>query len=60
MTSAHGSSPTARVPDASMSLLNDVARMPLEPAYRTVAVEAHRAAFNTIVPTSHRIQLGAS
>ncbi|HEX7806030.1 MAG TPA: DUF881 domain-containing protein [Cellulomonas sp.] len=42
MTSRHGDSPTARVPDASMSLLNDVARMPLEPAYRTVADQRAR------------------
>ncbi|HEY5518410.1 MAG TPA: DUF881 domain-containing protein [Cellulomonas sp.] len=42
MTSRHGEPPTARVPDASMSLLNDVARMPLEPAYRTVADQRAR------------------
>jgi len=42
MTSRHGDSPTVRVPDASMSLLNDVARMPLEPAYRTVADQRAR------------------
>ena len=42
MTSRHGEAPTARVPDASMSLLNDVARMPLEPAYRTVADQRAR------------------
>jgi uncharacterized protein YlxW (UPF0749 family) len=42
MTSRHGDSPTVRVRDASMSLLNDVARMPLEPAYRTVADQRAR------------------
>ena len=42
MTSRHGEPLTARVPDASMSLLNDVARMPLEPAYRTVADQRAR------------------
>ncbi|PVU81742.1 DUF881 domain-containing protein (plasmid) [Cellulomonas sp. WB94] len=42
MTSRHGDSPTVRVPDASMSLLNDVARMPLEPAYRIVADQRAR------------------
>lgn len=42
MTSRHGGLPTARVPDASMSLLNDVARTPLEPAYQTVADQRAR------------------
>jgi uncharacterized protein YlxW (UPF0749 family) len=42
MTSRHGEPPTARVLDASMSLLNDVARTPLEPAYRTVADQRAR------------------
>lgn len=37
MNARHGTPPAARVRDASMSLLNDVARTPLEPAYREAA-----------------------
>jgi uncharacterized protein YlxW (UPF0749 family) len=42
VTSRHGDAPAVRVRDASMSLLNDVARMPLEPAYRTVSEQRAR------------------
>jgi uncharacterized protein YlxW (UPF0749 family) len=57
MNPRHGTPPTARVLDASMTLLTEVARTPLEPAYRETAERRAREGTRPATVRSRALRL---